>query len=64
MGNSRERLNFRDETGQEWTVFETGEDGNRSLVFESDEAFRRIRRYPSGWRDLSADALLALSWMR
>ena len=33
-----------------------------SLVFESDQAVRRVRDFPSDWRSLSDDELLALSW--
>lgn len=33
-----------------------------SLVFESDTAIRRVRNYPSTWRELSDDELVALSW--
>jgi hypothetical protein len=33
-----------------------------SLVFETESLVRRVRDYPSNWRTLSDDALLALSW--
>jgi hypothetical protein len=33
-----------------------------SLVFESDNAVRRVRNYPLDWRHLSDEELLALSW--
>jgi hypothetical protein len=33
-----------------------------SLVFEGDQAFRRVRNYPKDWRHLSDEALLRLSW--
>src|SRR5690242_1033251 len=33
-----------------------------SLVFESDSTVRRVRTYPSNWRELADDQLLVLSW--
>jgi hypothetical protein len=33
----------------------------RCLVFMSEAAVRRVWAYPATWRDLSPDALLALS---
>ena len=33
-----------------------------SLVFESELAVRRVRTYPSAWRQLSDTDLWALSW--
>lgn len=33
-----------------------------SLIFSSDNVVRRVRGYPAEWRDLTDDALLALSW--
>jgi hypothetical protein len=33
-----------------------------SLVFEGDQAVRRVRDFPANWRELSDDALHALSW--
>jgi hypothetical protein len=34
------------------------------LIFESDAVVRRVRDYPTNWRELSDDDLLALSWAR
>ena len=36
---------------------------SNSLVFESELAVRRVRRFPSDWRSLSDDELFALSWV-
>ena len=33
-----------------------------SLIFESDDAMRRVRDFPANWRTLNDDALFALSW--
>lgn len=33
-----------------------------SLVFESDNAVRRVRDFPSDWRSLTNEELFALSW--
>jgi hypothetical protein len=33
-----------------------------SLVFESAQAMRRVRSFPSAWRDLTDEDLFALSW--
>jgi hypothetical protein len=33
-----------------------------SLVFESDNAVRRVRDFPSDWRALTDEELFALSW--
>jgi hypothetical protein len=52
---------------EEWRVYERGpasydRRGSNSLVFESDTVVRRVRSYPANWRELSANALIALSW--
>lgn len=36
----------------------------RVLIFASPGIARRVRSYPPNWRDLSSEALLALSWSR
>lgn len=51
----------------EWLVYELPpmvfDRRNRSsLVFESDTTVRRIRHFPTDWRELGADDLFALSW--
>lgn len=33
-----------------------------SLIFESDATVRRVRDFPTTWRELSDDELFALSW--
>lgn len=33
-----------------------------SLIFESDNTIRRVRNYPSQWRELSDEELFDLSW--
>lgn len=51
--------------GQPWRVYELGEAGydrRSSLVFESDTTIRRVRNFPSDWRQLSDAELFALSW--
>ncbi|MFL5560875.1 MAG: hypothetical protein ACJ79K_05295 [Gemmatimonadaceae bacterium] len=52
---------------EEWRVYELGpavydRRGANTLVFESDGVIRRVRSYPREWRELSAEALFALSW--
>lgn len=53
-----------DDDGVEWRVFELTLGYDRrgpSLVFESDSIMRRVRAFPTDWRSLSDEALLALS---
>lgn len=52
---------------EEWRIYELlpasyDRRGRNTLVFETDGVIRRIRNYPENWRELSADALLTLSW--
>ncbi|HEY9226674.1 MAG TPA: hypothetical protein VIP11_08515 [Gemmatimonadaceae bacterium] len=52
--------------GAEWRVYELpagsyDRRGSASLIFESSDAFRRIRTYPSDWRELSDDELYQVS---
>lgn len=52
---------------EEWRVYELepasyDRRGSNTLVFETDGVMRRVRNYPADWRELSPDALLALSW--
>ena len=49
-------------TGEAWTVSERRIDGERCLFFASADKFRRVRTYPSRWRELSAADLERLSW--
>jgi hypothetical protein len=62
-------LAFTTNDSVEWTVREfansgssSDEDGVRCLVFECQDAMRRVRRFPTNWRDLGRAELLALSW--
>ena len=63
-------LCFADDAGMIWQVFEwipSCEDdvsAAPSLIFFSDEKFRRVRDYPEHWRTLGAPALQRLSWQR
>lgn len=55
--------------GERWTVYESrlGQYDRRSrphLFFESDSAVRRVREYPSNWRELSDEELARLSGQR
>ena len=58
----------RDHEGHEWVVREFvrprlgGED--RSLLFDSGVAIRRVRDFPNDWHKLSDDALLQVSHRR
>ena len=52
--------------GVEWRVYELppgayDRRGLATLIFESQDMFRRIRSYPADWRSLSDDALYAVS---
>lgn len=63
-------LEFSGRDGTEWRVSERNarhDPGARAewcLVFSCEGAVRRVWGYPAGWRELSADALIALSWGR
>jgi hypothetical protein len=63
-------VTYVDEDDVLWTVTERDADGvpgsrgPRCLIFASSEAFRRVWRYPAGWRDLLTANLIALSWSR
>jgi hypothetical protein len=35
-----------------------------ALLFKGEHIARRVRRYPKNWRELSDEALYALSWSR
>ena len=47
-----------------WTVREVVDrvTVSRVLIFTSAGVGRRVRRYPTNWRNLSSDELHALSW--
>jgi hypothetical protein len=55
---------FSDPQGREWTVVESGSNGDCSLLFETADSIRRVRQYPAAWRGLSVEELIALSWTR
>jgi hypothetical protein len=58
-------IGFTAQDGVRWVVRELGADqpdGIGCLVFESDAMVRRVRTFPSDWRDLDSIGLLALSW--
>ena len=61
---------FQDSAGVAWRVFElpAGSAGKASwsacLIFESDNAVRRVRQYPPHWSALSALDLERVSWER
>ena len=70
-GRARAVANARTiETGEgEWRVYELecGQYDRRagpSLIFESDGVLRRVRDYPSDWRELSDAELMQVSWHR
>lgn len=63
------RRTFTASDGVPWSVSEyvestSGAADDRYLVFECDGVMRRGRHFPSEWRELGTDALLALSWAR
>jgi hypothetical protein len=52
---------------EEWRIYELAPGaldrrGSNTLVFESDGVMRRVRNYPSNWRELPASELVKLSW--
>jgi len=63
-------VEFLDAAYVHWRVTERdargdpGTQGDWCLIFACDDAVRRVWDYPPGWRDLPADALVALSWRR
>lgn len=61
-----DEIRFTAPDGVLWTVYEISahsEFGSRrSLIFVSDEGFRRVYHFPENWRELSPAALYELSW--
>jgi hypothetical protein len=52
---------------EQWRIYELApasydRRGSNTLVFETDGVIRRVRNFPRDWRELSPEALLALSW--
>jgi hypothetical protein len=55
--------------GEQWLVYELpafpfDRRNTPSLVFENEHTMRRVRDYPTDWRNLTDEALLELSWAR
>lgn len=65
-----EFVEFLDATYRRWRVAERdaradpGARGDTCLIFACDDAVRRVWEYPAEWRELTAEALVALSWCR
>jgi hypothetical protein len=64
--SSREARIFRDASGVTWWVHEVagehlGTAGAQCLLIVSANELRRVWKYPTDWRSLTAEALLALS---
>ena len=61
---------FVDPKGIDWRIYEISSAhvpaprGRQCLVFESDDAIRRVWNYPDDWQRLSPTELVALSWNR
>ena len=50
---------------EDWVVYELLMPYDRrgpTLVFESENIVRRVRRYPENWRELTDEDLFRLSW--
>ena len=52
---------------EQWRVYELSpasydRRAGNTLVFETEGVIRRVRNFPDNWRELSPDALRALSW--
>ena len=52
-----------------WSVYEVSDAhgrpwAGRSLIFVSDIGFRRVRNYPSNWREMGPNELYELSWQK
>jgi hypothetical protein len=59
-----ERHAFVSPDGTNWTVREQSASPDREscLIFDCDCASRRVRGFPTNWRDLDSVSLVALSW--
>jgi hypothetical protein len=60
-------VHFRAPNGSQWKVFEMPDgspEGAASLIFSSDEGFRRVRQFPADWDALDPRSLWELSWSR
>jgi hypothetical protein len=69
-GDSADGVEFIDRSNVHWRVTErdaAGDPGAHDswcLIFSCAQAVRRVWNYPHDWRELSAAALIALSWER
>lgn len=66
---SADEVRFTAPDGTHWSVHEVSSSptrpwSGRSLIFVSEQGFRRVYKFPANWRELDADGLLALSWQR
>ncbi len=56
---------IREPDGREWLVREVSHAYDRrsstALVFERSEVIRKVRTFPTNWRTMSDEALIALS---
>ena len=65
-----EFLEFFDVSGVCWRVTERDARSDpgalraQCLIFACSETVRRVWDYPTEWRGLDSDALIALSWQR
>lgn len=62
-----DEIRFTAPDGTQWSVHEINSNSSpglarRSLIFVSEEGFRRVYTYPEDWRDLSSEELYKLSW--
>ncbi len=62
-----DEIRFTAPDGTQWSVHEirsnsSSDHARRSLIFVSDEGFRRVYQYPETWRELSPEELYKLSW--
>ena len=66
MTTDQPAVRFRAPNGSHWKVFEMRDPvrDSASLIFSSDEGFRRVRTFPADWTALDPAALWALSWSR
>lgn len=59
-------IEFVSADGTHWRVYEISNrpsiGASRSLIFVSEQGFRRVYDYPPDWRTLSTEALSELSW--
>ena len=59
-------VEFVSPDGTHWRVYEISNRPSmgtgRSLIFVSEQGFRRVYDYPADWRTLSPEQLSDLSW--